>query len=82
MTWLFDSHIHLSDSAYLPEIDFILTQMDLLTIKACCVSMNYENSLSTLSLSKKSDLVLPFIGIHHECSHDNDLEKINNLRHN
>ena len=78
MTWLFDSHIHLSDSAYLPEIDFILTQMDSLKIKACCVSMNYENSLSTLSLSKKSDLVLPFIGIHPECAYD-DLEKINHL---
>ena len=34
MTWLFDSHIHLSDSAYLPEIDFILTQMNSLKIKA------------------------------------------------
>ena len=52
MTWLFDSNIHLSDSAYLPEIDFILTQMDSLKIKACCVSMNYENSLSTLSFDE------------------------------
>ena len=76
MTWLFDSHIHLSDSVYLPEIDFILTQMDSLKIKACCVSMNFENSISTLSLSKKSDLVLPFIGIHPECANDNDLEKL------
>ena len=79
MTWLFDSHIHLSDSEYSPEIDFILTQMDSLKIKACCVSMNFENSISTLSLSKKSDLVLPFIGIHPECANDNDLEKINDL---
>ena len=55
MTWLFDSHIHLSDSVYSPEIDFILTQMDSLKIKACCDSMNFENSISTLSLSKKSD---------------------------
>ena len=78
MTWLFDSHIHLSDSVYSPEIDFILTQMDSLKIKACCVSMNFENSISTLSLSKKSDLVLPFIGIHPECAND-DLEKITNL---
>ncbi len=79
MTWLFDSHIHLSDSVYSPEIDFILTQMDSLKIKACCVSMNFENSISTLSLSKKSSLVLPFIGIHPECANDNDLEKINDL---
>ena len=41
--------------------------------------MNFENSQSTLSLSKKSELVLPFIGIHPECANDNDLEKINEL---
>ena len=75
MTWLFDSHIHLSDSAYLPEIDFILTQMNSLKIKACCVSMNFENSQSTLSLSKKSELVLPFIGIHPECANDDDTKR-------
>ncbi|MCH1607598.1 MAG: TatD family hydrolase, partial [Nitrosopumilus sp.] len=68
MTWSFDSHIHLSDSTYLPEINFILTQMKFLKIKACCVSMNVKNSLETLSLSKQSNLVLPFIGIHPECA--------------
>jgi TatD DNase family protein len=78
MTWSFDSHIHLSDSVYSPEINFIITQMEFLKIKACCVSMNVENSLATLSLSKKSNLVLPFIGIHPECAND-DLEEINNL---
>ena len=75
MTWLFDSHIHLSDSVYQPEINHILNQMDFLKIKACCVSMNFENSLSTLSLSKQSNLVLPFIGIHPENAYD-DLEKM------
>ena len=50
MTWSFDSHIHLSDPAYLPEINFILKQMEFLKIKACCVSMNVTNSLETLSL--------------------------------
>ena len=53
MSWSFDSHIHLSDPVYLPEINFILAQMEFLKIKACCVSMNVENSLETLSLSKK-----------------------------
>ena len=37
-----------------------------------------KNSLETLSLSKQSNLVLPFIGIHPECAND-DLEKITNL---
>ena len=78
MTWSFDSHIHLSDSIYLPEINFIISQMKFLKIKACCVSINVKNSLETLSLSKQSDLVLPFIGIHPEYAND-DLEKINNL---
>ena len=78
MSWSFDSHIHLSDPAYFSEINFILAQMEFLKLKACCVSMNVENSLATLSLSKKSNLVLPFIGIHPECAND-DLEKITNL---
>ena len=78
MTWSFDSHIHLSDSTYLTEINFIISQMKFLKIKACCVSINVKNSLETLSLSKQSDLVLPFIGIHPEYAND-DLKKINNL---
>jgi len=78
MTWSFDSHIHLSDPAYRPEINFILKQMEFLKIKACCVSTNVTNSLETLSLSKQSSLVLPFIGIHPEYAND-DLEKITDL---
>ena len=71
MTWYFDSHIHLSDPLYSSNMQSILTQMRLLKIKACCVSMDNENSLHTLKLAKKSDLVLPFIGIHPERSQDN-----------
>ena len=78
MTWYFDSHIHLSDPAYVPEINLILKQMEFLKIKACCVSVDVQNSLETLSLSKQSNLVLPFIGVHPEYAND-DLEKINNL---
>ena len=78
MTWYFDSHIHLSDPVYLSDMKFILKEMEYLKIKACCVSMNYENSLQTLELAKKNDLVLPFIGIHPECAHD-ELENMMNL---
>jgi len=78
MTWSFDSHIHLSDPVYRSEINFILKQMEFLKIKACCVSTNVTNSLETLSLSKQSSLVLPFIGIHPEYAND-DLEKITDL---
>ena len=75
MTWYFDSHIHLSDSAYNSDMKFILDEMKYLKIKACCVSMDFENSLETLKLAKKSNLILPFIGIHPECAND-DLQKM------
>ncbi len=78
MTWYFDSHIHLSDPEYVSDIKFILKQMEFLKIKACCVSMDYDNSLQTLELAKKSDLILPFIGIHPECANE-ELENISKL---
>ena len=78
MSWYFDSHIHLSDPAYVPDMEFILKQMEFLRIKACCVSMDYDNSLQTLELAKKSDLILPFIGIHPECANE-EIEKISKL---
>jgi len=75
MAWYFDSHVHLSDPAYVPDMEFILNQMKYLKIKTCCVSMNYNNSLQTLELAEKSKLVLPFIGIHPECA----TEEIENM---
>ena len=75
MTWYFDSHIHLSDPTYATDMKFIFKEMEYLQIKACCVSTNYENSLHTLELAKKNDLILPFIGIHPECA-DDDLENM------
>ena len=53
MTWYVDSHIHLSDPAYSMDMQFIFKQMESLKIKACCVSMDNENSLQTLELAKK-----------------------------
>ena len=81
MTWYYDSHIHLSDSAYSSDIEFILKEMEFIKIKACCVSMNNKNSLETLELSKKSNLILPFIGIHPEYAND-ELESIITLIEN
>ena len=70
MTWLFDSHIHLSDSAYKSGMDSTLMNMKKMKIKACCVSVDNKNSDQTLVLSKNNSLVLPFIGIHPEKAHD------------
>ncbi len=78
MTWYFDSHIHLSDPQYVPDLEYILKQMDFLKIKACAVSMDCENSLKTLELANQSPHVLPFIGIHPECAND-DLEQMSML---
>jgi TatD DNase family protein len=75
MTWLFDSHIHLSDPAYQDDLTSIIKGMEIMKIKACCVSMDYENSRQTLDIARQSELILPFIGIHPECS-NNDLEKM------
>jgi len=49
--------------------------MKKLCIKACCVSMDYTSSKKTLELGKKSEYVLPFIGIHPEKA-QNDTESI------
>ncbi len=78
MTWYYDSHIHLSDDAYASDMDSISRQMQYLKIKACCVSTNNENSIRTLEMSRKNDLILPFIGIHPEFSND-DLETMTDL---
>ena len=70
MTWLYDSHIHLSDDEYEHEIPLIMNCMKRLCIKACCVSMDYSSSTKTLELGEQSDLILPFIGVHPEKAQD------------
>ncbi len=78
MTWLFDSHIHLSDPAYHEDLNHIIKGMEIMKIKACCVSMDCSNSRKTLEIAKQSKLILPFIGIHPECAND-DLAQMKNL---
>ena len=64
MNWLYDAHIHLSDSEYDSDIPYIINSMKNMKIKACCVSEDLITSKKTIELSKHSDLILPFIGIH------------------
>jgi TatD DNase family protein len=80
MTWLFDSHIHLSDDTYREDLNHIIKSMEIMKIKACCVSMNYANSKRTLEISKQSQLILPFLGIHPECANEK-LEPLITLIH-
>jgi len=70
MTWLYDAHIHLSDTEYEHDIPLILNCMKRLCIKACCVSMDYTSSKKTLELGKQSNFILPFIGVHPEKAQD------------
>jgi len=71
MSWMFDSHIHLSDISYEKDLIHIIKGMEKMQIKACCVSMNFSNSKTTLEIAKQSKLILPFIGIHPEHANDN-----------
>lgn len=64
MNWLLDSHIHLSDPEYDSDIPYIIKCMKQMHIKACCVSEDLLSSKKTLDLSKKTDLIFPFVGIH------------------
>jgi TatD DNase family protein len=70
MAWLTDVHVHLSDNEYSSDLEYVLTAMDRLKIRACCVSIDNSSSKSTLELSKRSTLVLPFLGIHPEKADD------------
>ena len=74
MSWIFDSHIHLSDPEYQSDMAQIIKSMEKLKIKTCCVSMDYETSQKTLEISKISNLILPFIGVHPEMA-QNDISK-------
>ena len=78
MTWLYDSHIHLSDPDYEYDLNHTIKGMENMKIKACCVSMDNMTSKRTLELGRKSKLILPFIGIHPERAND-DLELMTNL---
>jgi TatD DNase family protein len=64
MTWLIDSHIHLSDPQYDADIPNIITCMRKMHIKVCCVSEDHLSSKKTIQLSKNTELILPFVGIH------------------
>ncbi|MBI5697316.1 MAG: TatD family hydrolase [Thaumarchaeota archaeon] len=75
---LCDAHIHLSDPQYHDDIDSIITSMTKIGVKACAVSMDNHSSNTTLEIAKKSNLVLPFIGIHPEKATD-DLESMISL---
>jgi TatD DNase family protein len=70
MTWLIDSHIHLSDPQYDSDIANIIICMRKMHIKACCVSEDLLSSKKTIQLSKNSELILPFVGIHPSKSHE------------
>src|SRR3972149_1642819 len=58
------SHIHLSDPEYDSDIPYIIKCMEKMHIKACCVSEDLLSSKKTIDLSKKTELIFPFVGIH------------------
>ena len=70
MTWLYDSHIHLTDSYYQNDLDYIIRGMENMKIQACCVSMDTMTSQKTLDLGSKGKLLLLFIWIYVDCIND------------
>lgn len=81
MSCLTDAHIHLSDGEFERDLPYILTAMEKMSLRACCVSMDYSSSKATLALAEKSNLVLPFIGVHPEKAGD-DIEPVLTLIEN
>lgn len=79
MSWLTDAHIHLSDDEFSKDLPFIINCMNKLKIRACCVSVDLQSSKKTLELGKKSNLILPFIGIHPEKASSQDLDPVVDL---
>ena len=71
MIWVIDSHIHMHDNEYDEILDHIVNLMKKNNMKACCVSTDYNSSIKTMSLCTKSDLFLPFIGMHPNQIYDN-----------
>lgn len=67
---LYDAHVHLSDIEYQNDIGLVINSMQKIGLKACAVSMDNHTSHITLDLAKKSNYVLPFIGIHPEKASD------------
>jgi len=81
MNWLYDVHIHLSDSEYASDIPNIINSMKKMKIKACCVSEDLNTSKKTIELSKNNELIFPFVGIHPSKA-DEKIEPLLELIHN
>ena len=69
-----DTHIHLSDVAYANDLNHVINHLERLHIAACAVSMNYDDSVRTLSIANMSDCVFAFVGLHPECVHENNVD--------
>ena len=69
-----DSHIHLSDTEYAGELNYVVAQLEHLDIAACAVSMDYADSVRTLEISGMSRHVLPFVGMHPERVRESDTD--------
>ena len=59
---LIDAHVHLTDDELFRLKEHVIAMLDSMRIKALSVSMDLETSRRNLVL--KSDMILPFIGIH------------------
>ena len=78
---LYDSHIHLTDTAYDNILSQILITMRGMRLKACSVTVNISTSLKAIRLFEENSvqsIVYNFIGIHPQFA-DEDISKFEEI---
>lgn len=78
---LYDSHIHLTDTAYDNIISQILITLRGMSMKACSVTVNIPTSLKAIRLIEENsvqDIIYNFIGIHPQFA-DEDISKFEEI---
>jgi TatD DNase family protein len=76
----FDAHIHLTDDYFSSYIDYILSSLRFLKIRACSVTVDLTTSKKSLNLFKnQNDIITQFIGIHPEFALKDSIEEFKEL---
>ncbi|HEY6949004.1 MAG TPA: TatD family hydrolase [Nitrososphaeraceae archaeon] len=78
---MYDSHIHLTDTAYDNIISQILITLRGMSMKACSVTVNIPTSLKAIRLIEENsvqDIIYNFIGIHPQFA-DEDISKFEEI---
>jgi TatD DNase family protein len=76
----FDSHVHLADPYYEKYGNHIISSLQMMNIKVCCVSVNIETAQAgLLRFRDYPDIVKQFIGIHPQFAISEDISKFSEI---